>query len=277
MDIYAFRLLGHLLASPIYHTALIFVITGIICKCWSRIAFLRRPIWSICCAWLVLCSQPFFSQRLLAPLENYAPSISSDAKQLANSSATFILACYVNKEIPLPETSGWSECSLQRLVQGAIIYHQHKTPIYITGGNFLTDSAASYTQLATRFLIALGVSPEHIVAIAKGTNTLEEMTAAYTQLPAGQINIVSSATHMHRIALFHQYLTNNASQDSASLLLMPPTNTNKESIVMLPIPVDHIITRQLSTKPALPVYYSIENTERALYEYIAIITHKLTR
>lgn len=252
MDIYSLRHVGHFLVSPINHT-LVFVL---LIALFSMIkpSFLKAAkissIAALC--WLFLCSQAYFSHSLLKPLEDFTQVIEEDAKVIQNNKSIFVLACYLRKQKPLPIVSGWRDCSLQRLVQAAILYHKKPVPIFISGGDFLDSEGISYTNEATKLLQGLGVDTKDIRAIPVGTNTMEEMSAVYPLLPKGQTTLISSASHMHRISLFNSALAQTHSPD------------------ILLFPVDHLITSGIELSISMPSSHSIEITERALYEYLAI-------
>ena len=124
------------------------------------------------------------------------------------------------------------------------------------------ESKPSYSESAEKLLLGLGVKQSDILLVAKGTNTMEEMTAVYPSLPEGQVAIISSSTHMNRITKFDQHL-------KEQLL-----NNQPEKFSTLLVPVDHIVTRELNLSPNFPASYSIEIVERALYEYLAIAVHE---
>jgi uncharacterized SAM-binding protein YcdF (DUF218 family) len=211
--------------------------------------------------WLFLCSQTFFSHKLIAPLDNFSPIVKASDAAIQNNSSIFVLACFLEKQKDLPTVSGWHECSLQRLVQAAILYKQNPVPIFISGGDFLATNTPSYSESAEKLLLGLGVEQSDISLVAKGTNTMEEMTAVYPLLPAGQVAIVSSSTHMNRITKFDQHL-------KEQLLSEQP-----EKFSTLLVPVEHIVKREPDSSPNFPTIYSIEIVERALYEYLAIAVH----
>lgn len=260
MDIYYFRHIGHFLVSPINQSLLLLAVAwGVSLVSKQRLKPIK-PTLMVILLWLGLCSQPYFSHSLVLPFEEFAPVVKKDDPRVSNSNSIFVLACFMEKQRPLPEVSGWNECSLQRLVQAAILYQTKPTTVYVSGGDFLGETEETYTDAAESLLLSLGVDGNDIVKIAKGTNTLEEMQAVYALLPAGQVSIVSSATHMTRISLLHEQLQHQYQDKVIRPLLFP---------------VDHIVTRELKPTIHMPGYYSIEVTERAFYEHLAIAALKL--
>lgn len=264
MDIYSFRPIGHFLVSPFNHTltliACIWLLTLIV-PSWK---ILNKMSIVVGACWLLLCSQTFFSHKLIAPLDDFSPIVKASDSIVQQNSSIFVLACFVEKQKDLPLVSGWHECSLQRLVQATILYKQNPVPIFISGGDFLAASTPTYTESAEALLLGLGVAPKDIVLVGRGTNTMEEMVAVYPLLPEGQVAIVSSSTHMNRITKFDQHLKGQL------------WNNQHEKFTTLLVPVDHIVTRQPDLSPNFPAIYSIEIVERALYEYVAILTHMLS-
>jgi uncharacterized SAM-binding protein YcdF (DUF218 family) len=262
MDIYSLRPIGHFLISPINHTLVLIVCVWLLTLFKPSWRVLNKISFVIGACWLFLCSQTFFSHKLISPLDSFAPIVKASDSAIQNNSSIFVLACFLEKQKDLPIVSGWHECSLQRLVQAAIVYKQNPVPIFISGGDFLVESKPSYSESAEKLLLGLGVKQSDILLVAKGTNTMEEMTAVYPLLPEGQVAIISSSTHMNRITKFDQHL-------KQQLL-----NNQPEKFSTLLVPVDHIVTRELNLSPNFPASYSIEIVERALYEYLAIAVHE---
>ncbi len=92
-----------------------------------------------------LFTQPYFSDLLLYPLEHKHryPELNLDKKK---PDYILVLACYYSTFGNVPETSRWSECSMQRNIEALRLHRKSGAPIILSGGNFLHDPDINYSQ-----------------------------------------------------------------------------------------------------------------------------------
>jgi len=200
---------------------------------------------------LMVCSQPWVANVLLYPLEyNSKRYHSSD---LTRSDAIFVPACYYQTQYDLPEVSRWHECSIQRLIQAKIFSDELKIPIIVTGGSFLADKDVKYSEKAKQFLETLGVTPDKVISIPEGTDSLSEVEALKTRFGHMTLVTVTSATHQYRLA---QILKN--------------ADINSEIFQ-----VDFQSSGELNPFLSLPSILALERTRRAIYEYLAIVKYNV--
>jgi len=55
-----------------------------------------------------------------------------------------VLACYYSTFGNVPETSRWSECSMQRNIEALRLHRKSGAPIILSGGNFRNRSPGPY-------------------------------------------------------------------------------------------------------------------------------------
>jgi len=199
---------------------------------------------------LLTFSQPWVSNILLYPLEYSRKPY--ELAEIAKSDAIFVPACYYQTRYNLPEISRWHECSLQRLVQAKILAEKLNIPIVVTGGKFLANETVNYSEKAKSFLEMLGVEPENIISIPKGTDTFSEAEALRVLFYQKRIITVTSATHQIR----------------ASMIL--------EQLGMKPkvVSVDFQSSGELTPFISTPSIFALERVRKALYEYLAIAKYK---
>lgn len=214
----------------------------------KRVDFLSTCIHSCAVLWLFLCSQPMFSNWLIAPLEQYSPIVKESNSKLENSDQILVLACYHVTQEQLPDVSRWPPCAMQRLIQAKLLNKKWNLPIVLTGGYFLKNHKASYAKEAADFLVSQGVARSQIKIVPKGENTLTELTAAFPEKNKSTI-IISSASHMTRVEYYLNYL------DIKQYLL---------------VPVDHLQKEKPRFILRLPRISSLIRAERAIYEYFAL-------
>ena len=203
--------------------------------------------------WVLLCSQYWFSNTLLRPLEQSSPPIKLEDPQWHDTEAIWVLACYHFEMNELPRVSQFSDCSLERLVHAANMYHAKPSPIYLTGENFVEFSNQNHSDIAAEFLMTMGVNENHIIPIPTGTNTKEEVEAIKTKIKEHKVAIVSSATHALRVS---------ALADSSN-------------IDYVFVPVDYEAVEKFRFRLNFPSISSLKRAERAMYEYAALVRDRL--
>lgn len=245
MDIVKFIVIS--LTSPIVLCFSLCVV-GLLCGFAGSVK-LKKMMLTLSLCWLALCSQPYFSDLLLYPLEHKFPQPNLDTK----TDYIHVLGCYYDTAGAMTEISRWSECSLQRNIEAFRIYQNTGSKIIVTGGNFLTDKDVNYAERAADFLYSLGVNPSDIVIISEGKTTSEEIERILTRFPHATLGAVSSATHLTRLKMMYQ--------EHASPVVL--------------FPVDYTSTGELVPSLKLPSTSALIGVQKALYEYLAIAKYKL--
>lgn len=204
--------------------------------------------------WLLIWSQPYSADLLLYPLERSDKV--TDLKYVGHRDPDYILvlACYYNTEGDVPEISRWSSCSLQRLVQTAVLYTETKSKVIITGGHFLKNKDVSYSEKAQMFLMSLGVPQDKIITTNIGTNTSEEIISASPLVEKTNLLVVTSATHVLRVSKELQNVTKRVTF----------------------FPVDYHSGGVLTPYLSPPSLTALEATRSAFYEYLALVKHYLS-
>lgn len=202
-------------------------------------------------AWFLLCSQFFFSHLLMAPLENAYPPIKLEHEKWHKADGIWVLACYHFDAEDLPLVSQFNHCSLERLIHAASMYKAHPKPIYLTGGNFVKQSPKMHAEQAAALLVSLGVLAEDIQIISQGHDTWQEAK----QISANKqfLAVVSSASHGRRIGIM----------------------LNALQVDHVFVPVHYSIKGDNIFLPNLPSIYALSRSERAMYEYAAIVKFSL--
>jgi uncharacterized SAM-binding protein YcdF (DUF218 family) len=241
------ELLKHImlfLISPI-NLAITFLLAGFFVSFfYKKLGFALKALSFL---WVLVFSQPYVSDLLLFPLEhNYEYPILDDKSPAPEY--IFVLACYYSTHGDVPETSRWSECSLQRNIEALKLHLKTGSPIIITGGYFLHDKTVNYAEMSREFFISLGVSENDIAIFPEGKNTAQEIDSARELLSEGEIWVVSSATHIKRLQRYF--------------------NTHNFEGVFFP--VNHHTVGQLTPYIVLPSARALIRTELAFYEYAAL-------
>ena len=246
MDVDTLKFIVKQLVSPI---VLFFgvLLLSILCKHVKSLRRYTTALLIMACFWLLLSSQYFFSNWLLAPLEYAYPPLKKADQAWHHVEYIFTPGCYYYGK-DLPAASNWHQCSLTRLTQTAIMSDYKNIPVIVTGGNFLRDKEIVYAERAKQFLTTLMSS--EIIALPAGHNTEQELQALFQQTGDAPIAVVTSATHMRR--LLYQ-----AGQIGFNHLV--------------PVPVEHLSPPTYDLTLNIPSIASIYHTERALYEYIGLL------
>ena len=211
--------------------------------------------------WLALCSQTFFADLMLYPLEHTfrtsGQNISIDKnshgdveQNSASPDYIHVLACYYNTSGNMTEVSRWSECSLQRNIEAYRLYTASagKAKIIVTGGNFLREKEVEYAHKAVDFFVSLGVPQEDLIALPNGKNSYEEVKAVIGFYQQGDVWVVSSATHLTRLSILYEPLGENIWYQ----------------------PVDFHSNGNLTPSVTLPSLSALTSCQHAFYEYFAL-------
>ena len=245
--------IAHILVSPINQTILL-VVLGVLCLKSKKLApKIGRRILAGAAVWIFLCSQYTFSYWLMAPLEDdYPPfKLQDEGWQLAE--VYWVLGCFHYDAEELPLANQFNECSLQRLVHTAAMYNITPRPVYVTGGKINSMSDATHAQKSKDLLVALGVKEDDIIKIETGFNTTDEVTLVTAQIPKESIiGVISSASHGARIA-------------------KQLKNANQAFIF---VPVHFSIMGENSFVIHVPSITALQRSQRAFYEWAAIIRDK---
>jgi uncharacterized SAM-binding protein YcdF (DUF218 family) len=216
---------------------------------------LKRTLLSLSVIWLLLCSQYSFSHLLMRPLEAQFPALPLHTGSAAQASQIFVLGGYINANEDAPAHTRLSTMTQTRLDVALHLYAQQPRPMLITGGYFTYRDDQSYAALIAALLRDYGVRPEHIVPIPHGTNTGEELTAVAAYLQGQHTVLISTASHLPRIA---QWFTT-------------ANNTSKVTY----FPVGFRTQSRWQATLNSPSLYALETSRRAMYEYAALLWYKI--
>jgi uncharacterized SAM-binding protein YcdF (DUF218 family) len=243
--------IAHILISPLNQTLLGLLTSVLLLKFTKIHKAVVNSIILTSLIWLWLCSQFFFSHWLISPLEKAHKTITIDNPLWQQTTATWVLACYHFDDDTITLVSQFNHCSLERLVHAASMYHVNKAPIYLTGGFFNHQSKVSHAEYSSKLLMQLGVNEKDIIVVAEGQNTLQEAAALKKHLQHETIAVVSSATHGIRL---HKVL-------------------NSEDIEFVFVPVHFSSKGKNNMGVNFPSLIALRRSERAMYEYAAIVKH----
>lgn len=206
----------------------------------------------LACFFLLWCSLPMTSNMMLRPIERQYPVIEANAPILEQIDAILVLGCRHYEDKPRPFADRWHQCSLLRNLQASQMYRYQRKPIYVSGG-ILKYREQSEAEANKAFLLAMGVSPEHIVSVPSGSNTEEEVRALTPHLRGKTIALVTSASHQLRAKYY----------------------LNQQDINVIPVPVEHLSS--LSADWGWPNTTSLERSHRAFYEWAGLTYQYLNR
>jgi hypothetical protein len=148
-----------------------------------------------------------------------------------------------------------SDMTQTRLDIALHLYHQRPRPILLTGGYFTYRNDVPYAAMMAELLRDYGVRPQHIIPIPHGTNTGEELTAVADYLKGQQTLLISTASHLPRIARWF-----NVHDKGASITYFP---------------VGFRTQTQWRLSLNSPSLYALETSRRAMYEHAALLWYKL--
>lgn len=201
-------------------------------------------IGGVLCAWFMLSLSPVV-RPLMAPLEFRYPAYASQKVD-----AVVVLGGYHRSDARIPLSSLLSSTSLNRLLEGVLILHQHPSArLALSGysGNDAMSNARAMAQVAE----GLGLAPSRIM-LAEGPKDTAEEAAHWAKVLRGQrVALVTSALHMPRaVYLFEQ----------AGMRVVPAP------------------TRYLSAGPSdydwrgwVPSAHNLEYARQAWHEYLGLL------
>lgn len=238
------------LCSPITQVIILICMAGFYAR-FTHKKGLAKSLLFMAIIWLSLCSQYFFSSLLLQPIEYRYPAQALQARTLSTATQIYILAGYYQTSTTLPEHTRWSDATYQRISNGLFLSQYWDIPLIISGGNFLRDTEQNYTEAVANFYLRRGVAENNLILVKTGTNTYEELTAVAPLLAGETTIIISSATHITRIAMILNKIAPNAQVRF--------------------FPVDYLSSSTWTFSLNNPSAISIAHVERAIYEYIALL------
>lgn len=238
------------LCSPITQVIILLCVACYYARCTDKKGIAKALV-TLATMWLLLCSQYFFSSLLLQPIEHQYPAQELQADRLSRATQIYILAGYYDSNTSQPEHTRWSDATYQRISNGLFLHQHWDLPLIISGGNFLRDTEQNYAEAVAQFYQIRGVDKRRLILVKAGTNTYEELTAVAPLLAGQTTIIVSSATHIPRIAMDLHGIAPNSE--------------------VLFFPVDFLSNSTWSFSLNNPSAVSIARVERAIYEYIALL------
>jgi len=146
---------------------------------------------------LYACCTQFFSERLLALVENQAPPAS--ASELADAQAIAVLSgdVYHGKPGGVPDDVGL--LTLDRLRLAAALYHAHPLPLLVTGGTEGNNAESSAALMARTLEQDYGIKTTWLEE--RAGNTYENGAFSAAILKANNISrviVVTEAWHLPR-------------------------------------------------------------------------------
>jgi uncharacterized SAM-binding protein YcdF (DUF218 family) len=148
-----------------------------------------------------------------------------------------------------------SETSLERTVQGVLLYRAKRIPLVVVGGS--GDPARPDLREAdamARVASGLGVPKRDIIIEKKARNTIESAKAVKTMFPGKRIILVTSASHMKRAAGMFA----------------------KQGVDAIPAPTGYRSEQQrFSLSLFLPTAGALNLSSRALAEYMSLAWYSL--
>lgn len=149
---------------------------------------------------LWLGSSSAITERLAAQLEMRYPAYQSTAA-IDN---IIVLGCYHSDFSALPLRSQLADCSLGRLTEALVLWHQQPQARLILSGQ-LPAHRKSHTQISAELAVALGVDARKILRLTEPTNTQQEAAAIAPYIVDQQNVLVTSAMHMPRSMRWFDY------------------------------------------------------------------------
>lgn len=249
--------LAHQLVSPLNQTILGVLLGCILLKFTAIKRSVCKAFITLSLVWGALCSQYFFSYWLMAPLEKAFEPVKVSSEKWRTADAFWVLACFHFEAETLPRVSRFNHCSLERLVQTANMYRVKPMPIYLTGSDFNIESTLNHASEAAQLLIELGVNPSDIIVINEGNDTASEGAKVSAQINKLKqpftLAVVSSASHGIRL----------------SKMLA------KSKIDYIFIPVHYATKGDIEYRLNMPSSEALARSNRAFYEYAAIVKYWL--
>jgi uncharacterized SAM-binding protein YcdF (DUF218 family) len=241
-------------SSPLVHSLILFVIFSILSHTKFKPTFFRY-LSIVPLLWLLICSSTYPSVLLIKHLEDEYPVIPLESLEWRETEAIVVLACNYYEDSGLPFVSRWPNCSLQRNLHAALMYHAHPMPIFLAGGVLGSTDKFSQASHNKYFFEQMGVNSADIFILAKGVNAETEANALISILDGKHISLVTSASHLPRAVFYFE----------------------EQNIRVLPIPVEHFSRKNVKPVVGLPNAASLYRSERAIHEYLGLIYQKFIR
>jgi len=243
------RPFAHIIVSPIMHIPIMLFVGGWLISVGYK--KMGAVLATITIGWYLLSSTTVVPLSLAKWLENQYPP--AHARQVLDyrPQAIVVLACYFYEDDLLPIISQWPECSLKRLLHAYWLHRDTGVPIIVTGGG-IDGTHTTHAREAGQFLARLGVEPDAILAIAKGTNTQRE-AAAVEAAGFNKIVLVTTAVHMPRSV----------------------NEFERVHIDVLASPTDHLSKIQTTPIVEWPNAISMRIAERVIHEYVGLLYQRL--
>jgi len=197
---------------------------------------------------LYLISFSPFSNLLLEPIEKTYPAYQATDKKIKY----IIVLGHRSKNDPqLPLSSQLSYVTINRLVEGISIYHQHKGSKLIFSG-WSNLKYGSHPERVKKMAIALGVPKQDIIIVNGPKDTYSEAIAIKPIVENQFFVLVSSASHMKR---------------AMSLFIAQGLN---------PVPAPtHFRVKSQNGISFFPSPFAIEKTQFAVHEYLGLVWSKI--
>ncbi|MDZ7870396.1 MAG: ElyC/SanA/YdcF family protein [Rheinheimera sp.] len=183
-------LLIKLLLTPVVQLLLLLLLCML--AAWRNSHHLKKLLILQLSCGLVLTCKPL-ADKLAAPLELAYPAF---AQQRVDHIA--VLGCRHANATFLPLSSQADPCSSARLLEAALLWRQQPRALVHLSGS-IKDRREAHTEVARRFLVALGVPDQQIRLHPDATDTEGEITLLIQAIPATEpMALVTSAMHMPR-------------------------------------------------------------------------------
>ncbi len=199
---------------------------------------------------LFVFSYDYFSNLLLYSVERVNPYHVSEKSN--GIKYIHILGSGYSDDTKLPVSSRLSESGLKRVVEGVIEYREHNGSKLIVTGYRYPYAKTTYTQTAVELLTELGIPKSDIISSEQTKDTDDEALFAKKIVGENRYILITSASHMRRA---YEIMKHHG-------LNPVPAKTDYRSGDL-----DHILF--------FPSPHSLEDSHRALHEYIGLFWHKL--
>lgn len=183
-------LLIKLLLTPVVQLLLLLLLSML--AAWRNSHHLKKLLLLQLACGLLLTSKPI-ADWLAAPLELAYPAFAQQqVKHIA------VLGCSHANATFLPISSQPDSCSSARLLEATQIWRRQPQALVHLSGS-IKDRREAHTEVARRFLVALGVPDQQIRLHPDATDTEGEITLLIKAIPATEpMALVTSAMHMPR-------------------------------------------------------------------------------
>lgn len=263
--------IAHVLISPV-NQCVLGILVGLGLRKFTAIKrSIAKALVIASIVWGFLCSQYFFSYWLISPLENAFPPVPVKSEKWQNATAIWVLACYHFDAPKLPVVSQFNHCSIERLVHAANMYRVKNVPIYLTGSSFNINTSLEHASQAALFLQELGVAQHHIIVVNEGTNTASEATHIQALISAQAQTAALTPNANQPTINTHVQVPMLAVVSSASHGLRLSRILEGHNINYLFVPVHYATKGDIVYKFNVPAIPALERSEKAFYEYAALI------